>query len=181
MMRAPSQPPSVAVRGLPCVRRCGSAFPRWLALALAAAWFAVPAMAADKAPAQSSFGSGASGALLTREQLRACLAQQARVAQEGEALPKEQAALTATQDELERSATTLKAVFDALDMANADAVAQYNAQVQARTERIEAFQARTAGYNRRFEAAQVEREAFVKACGNRSYYDSDAAAIRSGK
>jgi hypothetical protein len=36
-------------------------------------------------------------------------------------------------------------------------------------------------FNARVEAAQAEREAFGKSCGNRSYFEEDAAAIQRGK
>ena len=173
MMRACSNRPGTAMR-----------HPA-LAIALSALLgllVAQPGFAADAPKKSASFGSGKpTGGLLTREQLRACLAQQAGVARLDEQLPKDKAELAATQDELVRSGEALKATLDALDRTNAEAVAAYNEQAQARDARVDAHQARVSAFNARVSAAQGERDGFVKACGNRSYFEEDANAIRNGR
>ena len=137
--------------------------------------------AADPPKKEGSFGTGkAGGPVLTREQLRTCLTQQAKVAQHDEQLPNDKAALGVAQDELMRGGEALKATLEALDRAQPEAVSAYNEQVQARDQRIDAHQARVAAFNGRVEAAQGERDAFVKSCGNRSFFETDAAAIRRG-
>ncbi|HWH81444.1 MAG TPA: hypothetical protein VNU71_04330 [Burkholderiaceae bacterium] len=149
-------------------------------LALAAA-LAGPAIAADP-PKKASFGAGKSGApVLTREELRACFARQAKVAQTDEQLPKDKAALAATQDELLRSGESMKAAMETLDRTNEQAVTEFNEKSQARDKRIDEHQARVAEFNTRVQAAQGERDAFVKACANRDYFEEDAAAIKRGK
>ena len=141
-----------------------------------------PGLAADPPKKEGSFGAGkTSGPVLTREQLRACLTQKTKVAQQDEQLPKGKAALASAQDELVRRGETLKASLEALDRTNAEAVSAYNGHVEARDRQIDEHQARVAAFNTRVEAAQVEREAFTKSCGNRSYFEEDAAAIQRGK
>ena len=137
--------------------------------------------AADK-PKEASFGKGkASGAFLTREQLRACIAQQTRLAQQDAELQKEQAALAATKAEIASSGDALKLELAALDRTSADAVTAYNERAAARDKSIDDYEARVPGFNERVEAARVEREAFGKGCDNRRYFEDDEIAIRKGK
>ena len=137
--------------------------------------------AADK-PREASFGKGkSSGAFLTREQLRACLAQQARLAQQDGELLKDQAALAAAKAELASSGAALKPELEALDRTSADAVNAYNERATARDKRIDDYEARVPRFNERVEAARVEREAFGKGCDNRRYFEDDEIAIRKGK
>lgn len=136
--------------------------------------------AADKP--KSSFGGGkAGGAVLTREQLRACLAQQAGVTQRDEAMPKEKAALGATHAEISRGGVSLKERLDALDRTDEAAVAAYNDEAQARDKQIDDYQARVTSFNARVEALKVERDAFVTGCGNRSFFEEDEIALRKGR
>ena len=141
-----------------------------------------PGVAADAPKKSSSFGGGKpTGAVLTREQLRACLAQQAQVAQVDEQQPKDKAELATRQDELVRSGEALKATLEGLDRSNADAVAAYNEQAQARDQQIDAYQARVDAFNTRVEAQRNEREAFAKGCENRRYFEDDETAIKKGR
>ena len=143
---------------------------------------AATAFAADKPKKEGSFGTGKpSGAILSRDQLRACLAQQARVAQQDDELPKEKAQLAGAHSELVRNGEALKQRLETLDRSDAPAVAAYNDEAQARDKRIDELQARVSAFNARVEAFQVEREAFVKACGNRSFFEEDEIAIKKGK
>lgn len=137
--------------------------------------------AADK-PKEASFGKGkASGAFLTREQLRACIAQQTRLAQQDAELQQDQAALAAAKAELASSGAALKPELEALDRTSADAVNAYNERATARDKRIDDYEARVPRFNERVEAARVEREAFGKGCDNRRYFEDDEIAIRKGK
>ena len=137
--------------------------------------------AADK-PKEASFGKGkASGAFLTREQLRGCIAQQARLAQQDGELQKDQAALAATKAELARSGDELKTQLDALDRTSAQAVSDYNERAAARDKSIDDYEARVPRFNERVEAVKTDREAFGKGCDNRRYFEDDEIAIRKGK
>jgi hypothetical protein len=139
-----------------------------------------PAWAADKPKKQSTLGDG-SGAMLTRDQLRACMTQKARVAQQDDEMAKEQAALEAGQAELMRGGESLKAKLESLDRTKPDDVAAYNEQTQARDHAIDEFQARVSAFNARVKTAQSDRDAYIKSCGNRRYFDEDEAAIKQGK
>ena len=139
-----------------------------------------PAPAADKK--QGSFGTGkAAGAYLTREQLRVCLAQQARVAQSTAQMLAEQAALATLKAEIARSGEALKDKLDSIDRSSADAVAAYNEQASARDKQIDDYQAGVTAFNARVEGERAEREAFGKGCDNRRYFEEDEIAIKRGK
>ena len=138
--------------------------------------------AADKPKKQGAFGTGkAVGAYLTRDQLRACLAQHDRATQVDADLKQEQAALAELKAQIASSGDALKLQLDVVDRASADAVAAYNEQAQARDKEIDDYQARVTAFNARVEARQAERDAFAKNCDNRRYFEEDEIAIKKGK
>ena len=148
--------------------------------ALLALWLSA-AHAADK-PKEAGFGKGkASGAFLTREQLRGCIAQQGRLTQQDAELQQDQAALAAAKAELASSGAALKPELEALDRTSAEAVNAYNDRATARDQRVDEYEARVPGFNERVEAVRIEREAFAKGCDNRRYFEDDEIAIRKGK
>ena len=149
----------------------------WITLLLAAA----AGHAADK-PKEATFGKGkASGPILTREQLRQCLSQQPQVQQQQAELAKQQATLNTDKADIVRLGEVLKEQLGALDSTQPDLVAAYNEKAEARDKAIDDLQARLAQFNTRVEAANVQREAYVKACEGRNYFEDDEIAIRKGK
>lgn len=140
-----------------------------------------PVHAADK-PREASFGKGKpGGAVLTREQLRACLARQAKVAQQDAEMLTEQNALAAAKAEVVRSGTELKEQLAVLDRSSPEAVSAYNERAAARDKSLADYQARVPQFNERVEAAKAEREAFGQGCDNRRFFEEDEIAIRKGK
>lgn len=138
--------------------------------------------AADKPKKQGAFGTGkAVGAYLTRDQLRACLAQHAQTTRRDAALQQEQAALTNAKAEIARSGDVLKLQLEVVDRTQADAVAAYNEQAKARDQQIDDYQARVTAFNTRVDARQTDRDAFAKNCDNRRYFEEDEIAIKKGK
>ena len=138
--------------------------------------------AADKPKKQGAFGTGkAVGAYLTRDQLRACLAQHAQTMRRDAALQQEQAALTNAKAEIARSGDVLKLQLEVVDRTQADAVAAYNEQAKARDQQIDDYQARVTAFNTRVDARQTERDAYTKGCDNRRYFEEDEIAIKKGK
>ena len=149
-------------------------------LLVTALWLPCGAFAADPKPA--SFGKGkADGPLLTRAQLRECLAQQGRVRTMSEATLKLQTALDAEKAEIARLGTVLTDKLAALDRTSADAVSAYNVEALARDQLIDAYNARTPEFNTKVDALQAERETFTKNCENRNYDEEDEFAIKAGK
>jgi chromosome segregation ATPase len=136
--------------------------------------------AADKPKKEGAFGKGG-GPMLTKEQLRSCMAQKDKVSQLDDELTREQTALTATKDQLKGSGETLKAGLETLDRSNAEAVAAYNEQAQARDKQIDDYQARVSAFNTRVESNKTDRDAYAKSCENRRFFEEDEIAIKKGK
>lgn len=140
-----------------------------------------PARPAAKPPAKTgSFGQG-KGPLLTRAELRECLAQQERIKGRNEAAAKEREALEKEKADIVEQGSALKEQLGSLDRTNAEAVQQYNTSVTERDRRIDAFEARMPEFNGKVEALQKDREAFERQCGNRRYDEEDEIAIRKGR
>jgi uncharacterized protein (DUF3084 family) len=138
------------------------------------------AFAADKPKKEGAFGKGG-GAMLTKEQLRSCMSQKTKVAQQDDELTKEQGSIGAMKDEIARNGDALKAKLEALDRTNVEAVTAYNDEAQARDKQIDDYQARVTAFNTRVDAAKTERDAFSKACENRRFFEEDEIAIKKGK
>jgi hypothetical protein len=146
-----------------------------LVLALTSALAAEPART-------GSFGKGKpGGALLTRAELRECLAVQERVRTLTAETIAAQAALDKEKAEIAQRGEQLKDKLAALDRTSAEAVDDYNAQAQAHAQRIDAYNARTPGYNAKVEALQGVRATFAKSCENRDFDEKDEIAIRKGR
>jgi len=140
------------------------------------------AHAADP-PRQGSFGvkSKAGGPLLTRAELRECMARDERVRTQTEETVRLQAQMDKERTEVTQLGATLKAQLEALDRSNAEAVNAYNEQAQAFDKRIDAYNAGTPAFNAKVDALKSEREAFAKGCENRRFDEKDEIAIRNGK
>jgi hypothetical protein len=150
-------------------------------LFLVACVLALPGHAADK-PRQSSFGTAKPGGpLLSRAQLRDCLARQNRLHGRPDEMARRQAALNADKAEIERLGSVLKEQATALDRTSADAVGAYNEQVRARDKLIDDYQGAVPAFNTEVEALKSEQAAFASACQNRRYDENDELAIRKGK
>lgn len=154
-------------------------FPALSIVVLAASLCAATGHAAEKK--EGAFGKGGSGAYLTRDQLRTCLARQDKVRQQSDEMSKEQAALTTMKADIQRSGEELKAKLEALDRTNAEAVAAYNDEAGARDKRIDEFQTRADAFNARVASNKTDQDAFGKGCENRRYFEEDEIAIRKEK
>ncbi len=143
---------------------------------------AAPAFAADPPRKEGSFGTAkAGGGYLTREQLRTCIARQAKTKEQDAELLKEQNAITAHKEEIARVGDALKARLESVDRSNAEAVAVYNDAAKARDAQVDGYQGRVEAFNKRVDAHQAERESFGQSCSNRRYFEEDEIAIRKGK
>lgn len=156
-----------------------------LILPLAASAFAgTVAFAADKPPArkEANFGTGkATGAYLTKEQLRGCLVRQEKVKAQDAELVKEQVAIAAQKSEIAGIGDSLKARLETIDRSSAEAVTGYNDEVTARDRQIDAYQARVTAFNAGVDANQLEHDNFAQGCSSRRYFEEDEIAIRKGK
>lgn len=147
---------------------------------------AAPAMAADpvKPPdgKVSSFGKGGSDLpILTRNELRGCLAEQQLLAVMQTDFLKQQADLDAEKAAIEAQRAALKAELETLDRSNGELVDAFNLKATAQDERIEAYNQRGAPFNARASEFQAQRAAWDKACGNRRYQENDLIVIKAGR
>lgn len=158
----------------------------WIALAATISpAHAADASKTDKAAAskkESSLGKAKPGLpMLTKAQLRACLAQNDSIKKRvAEALPT-QSALKKEGDELAQAGEALKNDRMTLDAADEVAVNAFNERIVARDKAIDAYQARTAEYNARVEALQADKTAYQNDCDGRRYFEDEELQIRSGK
>jgi hypothetical protein len=149
----------------------------WLVVCAAAPLVALPAQAFDAAK------SAAKGKplLLSREELRACMASQSRLHQQREETTQLQSLLAIEKDELTRSGTELNDQLAALDRTNLKAVEKYVEAHNAREKRIDAYEARAGAYNAKVEAMNTEQDAYARTCENRRFDETDELVIRKGK
>lgn len=156
-----------------------------LGFALAAFLAGSHAQTADK-PRPASFGTGvdkgkAHGPLLTRSELRECIALQARMRAGTEELGAAQATLNREKSELAARSAALKEELAALDRTSAQAVEAYNASVLEHETRVDGYNAKTPAFNAKALALQEHRGAFSKGCENRDFDEKDEIAIRKGQ
>jgi hypothetical protein len=152
------------------------------ALCCAVALFAASTgQAADK-PKEGAFGKPKPGSLLlSRAELRECLAQKDRIRVQSEEMQKQQDKLARDKEEIVRLGAELKDKLAAIDRSSQEAVDQYNVEAAARDKLIDAYEAATPGFNAKVDALTAQREAFVKGCDNRRYDEKDELAIQRGK
>lgn len=172
-----------------------------VAASAACALSAVPAIAADAVPAagtkapakppakaavvparEGSLGKGkASGPLLTREQLRQCMAEQDRLKQEATSLVQAQAEFGKTRAEIDRQGAEIAAELATLDRTSQAAVDAYNAKLRDRAKLSEGYQAAAPAFNERVDKLDADKQAFTKDCADRRYLDDDFDAVKGGK
>lgn len=153
-----------------------------LSLALTIAALGTGASAAPEKLRLGVFGSGkGAGPLLTRAELRECLALKERVDTGSEAAARDREQIEKEKAELIRQGNELKAELETLDRTSEEAVEQYRGRAAARDKAIEAFDVRAAEFNDRIGALNADRSNFAKRCDNRRFDQVDEEAIRKGK
>ena len=119
--------------------------------------------------------------VMTRDELRDCMALAQRNRVQGEEILALPAQFELEKAELQRHGTMLTEELAALDRTSAERVDQYNAKAAARDKLIEAFEARVTAYNLRAQQLQTDRAAYAGACENRRFDEKDEIAIKNGK
>lgn len=166
-----------------------SALSRCAGLPLAVAALVVFSVVQAAEPAQPtrkgnvlSLGQGkTTGKLLTRNELRECLAQEVRVKALSDEAVALQSALDADKVEITKRGEELKSALGTLDRTSQDAIDTYKAKGAEQDQRIEAYNAKLPSYNTKVQAMQEERTNFVKNCADRPYDEGDYFAIQRGK
>ena len=158
-------------------------FPRVMSSALIAVSLlcATAAQAADP-PKEKSFGKAKpGGALLSRNELRECIAAQDRLKARREETLQLQAQLEKEKEEIGRRGTDLKDQLVWLDRTSQEQVEKYNGLAAERDKMIDAYQARSTSFNSQVDTLNADREAFGRSCENRRYDEKDEMAIKAGK
>jgi septal ring factor EnvC (AmiA/AmiB activator) len=155
------------------------------ALAGAALAFAAPAFGADAPKGGNTLSLGgkapAAGPLLTRDQLRGCLSQQAALRTQGSDAQRDQSELDASRQEIARLEGELQSERGTVDATSEDAVAAFNAKLEQLKAKTEAFNAKLPEVNGRIDEYNAAQAKWQNDCGNRRYDEADYFAIQRGK
>lgn len=162
---------------------CSRALTRLLAATLLCA--ATAAAAADPAPPKGNvlkLGKGQpTGKLLTRDELRHCLKEEAGLKTQGEQVKHSRVELDAEQAQIAADEQALGAERAAIDANDGAAVDAFNAKLGALRERKAAYQARALGYNGEADAYNARQQGWTGQCADRPYDERDYFAIQRGK
>jgi len=138
------------------------------------------AKAASAPPREGSLGKG-TGTVLTKEQLKQCMAEKDRIKLEGDDLVQTQAALAKTRSDIERLGPELDAEKDTIDRSSQPAVDAYNERLRARAKMIEDYRSAAPQYNQRVDKLSADRQGYAKDCADRRYLEEDFDAIKAGQ
>ncbi len=132
------------------------------------------AIAADKPAA-------ASGKLLTRDELRACMKQEQSNKARSAEVVRLQAELDAAKAEIKTMDAGLKAKAATVDAADEAAVNALKAEAQTLDERIDTYNQRLPAFNQQTEALRADQADYKSRCADRKYDEKDYFAIKRGK
>jgi hypothetical protein len=155
-------------------------------LALGAASIACAADGAASAPRKggvASLGKGPANQLpvLTRNELRECLKQQDKLKADEDAIVAEQRDLDAEKASVAQEGEALKGELAALDRTAASAVEAYNAKAVAHDKRVDAYNTHSKPFNAKVADWQGARASWSRDCGNRRYKEDDLIIIQAGR
>ena len=144
-----------------------------------------PAKSAAKPAAkqrEGSFGGGsASGPMLTKDELRQCLAEQDRLKQETAEVVATQKKLASDRAEIDRESRALDADRPNVDVSKQDAVDAFNARLQAKGKLVADYQAAAPAFNARIDKLDADDKAITKNCRDRRYFEDEYDEIKAGK
>lgn len=140
-----------------------------------------PAAKAAK-PREGSLGGGtASGPMLTKDELRQCLAEQDRLKNETTEVVATQKKLAKDRAEIERISAELDADRPKVDVSNKDAVDAFNVRLQEKGKMVADYQAAGQTFNQRVDKLDADDKSFTKDCRDRRYFEDEYDAIKAGK
>ena len=118
--------------------------------------------------------------LLTREELRSCMALQARNRQLAQDARENQVRLTARAGRTHATRRCIAGDAATLDRTSEEAVAAYNGRVADRALRVGELERAVASFNQMAGAHEQGRVAYARDCENRKFDEKDEKAILSG-
>jgi hypothetical protein len=130
----------------------------------------------------TALGGGTSDLpVLTRNELRTCLAQQDKLNGMQAEVLKQQAELDAEKAAIEADRAALKNELDVLDRTSASAVEVYNGKSADQDKRIDAYNQRGAPFNAKANEWKEQHATWDKDCANRRYKEDDLIVIKAGR
>lgn len=167
------------MRGFPLPAGTGRLVPLLLCgLVAASSTFAVRAADAPATPAAKAAPRPAKPKPMSRDQLRACMDQQDRVAAMREQLLKEQASLDQQRNEVGRMDAALEQRRTGLDPADAEGAKALTEEEAKRNAVSEAFNARLPALRELNASFNQQRQSWVEQCADKDYDANDEAAIK---
>lgn len=136
-----------------------------------------PKKPAPKAPAKDLPPAD----LLTRDELRACMAQDTRIKAQRQELVERRAALDKDQAAIQGESQALKQALEVLDRTSEPAVQGYQARAAANDQLIDAYNARLQPFNTAAAALREEESAYARSCAGRPFEERDELAVKRGK
>jgi hypothetical protein len=121
------------------------------------------------------------GKLLTRNELRECLAQERRVKAMNEEMKALQAELDNDNAEIGRKGEELKQAIATVDRTSQEAIDLVKAKAAEQDQRVDAYNAKLPPFNAKVQTVEGERATFAKNCADRPYDEGDYFAIQRGK
>lgn len=134
-----------------------------------------------KAREGSLGGGSASGPMLTKDELRQCIAEQDRLKKETGEVVATQQKLAKDRAELERVSAEIDADKPKVDLSNKEAVDAFNARLQAKGKLVTDYQAAASHFNDRVDKLDADDKAFTKNCKDRRYFEDEYDEIKAGK
>jgi len=144
------------------------------AVALAAGVLALAVQAAEPPKKSKSL-------LLSREELRACMATKDRMQQQRDEIARLQAELDAEKGELKQSGEQLKEQLAALDRNNLEMVEKHVEANNTREKRIDAYETKATAFNAKVDALKNDKDAYARNCEKKRFDEADELAIKKGK
>lgn len=119
--------------------------------------------------------------LLTRDELRACMAQDTRIKAQRQELVDQRAAMDKDEATIQGESQALKQALETLDRTSEPAVQAYQARVAANDQLIDAYNARLQPFNTAATALREEESAYGRNCAGRPFEERDELAVKRGK
>lgn len=133
-------------------------------------------------PREGSLGGGtATGPMLTKDELRQCIAEQDRLKQETADVVTTQQKLAKDRGEIDRASAALDADRPTVDVSNKEAVEAFNARLQAKAKLVADYQSAAPAFNQRIDKLDADDKAFTKNCKDRKYFEDEYDEIKAGK
>jgi hypothetical protein len=166
-------------RSLPVPRTAALLAAPLLAITLDALFVATAAAADPPAStAQSKSAPKKKSNVMTRDELRVCMAEQDRLQRLSEKVKQDQASLDRQRADVEKMDAEIARKRAALDPADVAAAEALQTDVARRDEVVDAYNARLPALREQGSTYDAGRQVWVERCANRDYDELDEAAIK---